>query len=135
MTIWNIKGKTVLITGATSGLGKATAVKLAKLGADIIFTSRDMEKALALVKEIGNAKMLECDLASLDSVRAIAKEVANIDVLINNAGVDATVTPRIKGRNRTQLVCELHCSRPSDRVAFEAHDSRQNNQRHLAELS
>jgi NAD(P)-dependent dehydrogenase (short-subunit alcohol dehydrogenase family) len=91
----SLKGKIVLITGATSGLGKETAKGLAKMGATIIFTTRDEKKGKdtkdELVKSTGNKNIhvLFCDLASFDSIRKCCNEFKSkferLDVLINNA--------------------------------------------------
>jgi NAD(P)-dependent dehydrogenase (short-subunit alcohol dehydrogenase family) len=88
--------KTVLITGATSGIGKAAATELARQGAQVVITSRNITKGEDTVKEIqkmtGNQRvdMLEVDLASLGSVRKLVDEYKikynSLDVLINNAG-------------------------------------------------
>ncbi len=92
-----MKDKIVLITGATSGIGKETAKGLAMLGATIIFTSRDTLKGEKIKKELitttnnKNIRVLKCDLASFESIRNCCKEFKskydNLHVLINNAGV------------------------------------------------
>jgi len=92
-----LKDKIVLITGATSGIGKETAIGLAMLGATIIFTSRDTFKGEKIKKELitttnnKNIHVLKCDLASFESIRNCCKELKskydNLHVLINNAGV------------------------------------------------
>ncbi|XP_026219677.1 retinol dehydrogenase 12, like [Anabas testudineus] len=89
--------KTVLITGANTGIGKETAIDLAKRGAKVIMACRDMEKAQAAVKEViessGNENVLcmKLDLADGKSIRefaeAINKGEPKLDILINNAGV------------------------------------------------
>lgn len=92
---WNIRGKTVLITGATDGIGKAAALQLAKLGARIVFTARSEEKAEALKSAIADlgaeAAYVVCDLSSLTSVKNCAREFLHthdsLQVLIHNAGV------------------------------------------------
>jgi NAD(P)-dependent dehydrogenase (short-subunit alcohol dehydrogenase family) len=93
----SMKDKTVLITGATSGIGKATAIGLAKMGATIIFTSRNAQKGESARNDIEKASsnpdicMMPCDLSSLESIRTFCKEFkahfAAFHVLINNAGV------------------------------------------------
>jgi NAD(P)-dependent dehydrogenase (short-subunit alcohol dehydrogenase family) len=91
--------KIVLITGATCGIGKATAIALAKLGYEIVFIARNAEKAEEVKKEINkltgkdSASYIQADLRSLDQVRRSAEifqeRYDSLDVLINNAGLIA----------------------------------------------
>jgi NAD(P)-dependent dehydrogenase (short-subunit alcohol dehydrogenase family) len=91
-----MQGKTVFITGANSGIGKYTAVDLAKLGANVVITARDMAKGQQAVSEIAELSgvevgLLQLDLASFASIKACAAEFLQqqprLDVLINNAGL------------------------------------------------
>ncbi len=92
-----LQGKTVLITGATNGIGKATALELARKGANIIFTARNPQRGDRVRAEIahhsngGSVTMLECNLASLHSVNTlcdnILRRTSALHILINNAGV------------------------------------------------
>lgn len=88
-------GQTVLVTGATSGIGKATALGLAALGANVAITGRDRERTEAVVRDIrasvdGEVHAFVADLSSQSEVRRLADEVLTglprIDVLINNVG-------------------------------------------------
>ncbi len=93
----NMNGKTVVITGANTGIGKETAVDLATRGARVIIGCRDEKKAFEALEYIkersgsGNVAFKKLDLASLASVRRFASELLQqeerIDVLIANAGV------------------------------------------------
>ena len=88
-------GQTVLVTGATSGIGKATALGLAALGANVAITGRDRERTEAVVRDIrasvdGEVHAFVADLSSQSEVRRLADEVLTglprIDVLVNNVG-------------------------------------------------
>ncbi len=92
-----MEGKICLITGANSGIGKATAIGLAKLNATIVMLCRDKNRGEIAQKEIieltGNKKvdLLLCDLSSHEDIRKFVSEFKNkyqnLHVLINNAGV------------------------------------------------
>ncbi|XP_027131135.1 retinol dehydrogenase 13 isoform X1 [Larimichthys crocea] len=92
-----LDGKTVLITGANTGIGKETSRDLARRGARVVMACRDLTRAEQAAEEIrrstgnGNVAIRHLDLASLYSVRQFAKDFLDsedrLDVLINNAGV------------------------------------------------
>jgi len=88
-----LKNKIVVITGASRGLGRVLAIKLAKEGANIALVART-EKDLSKVKSKIGAKQSEyfvCDVTSSDQIKRTVKEIVkhfgNIDILVNNAGV------------------------------------------------
>ncbi|WP_024794537.1 oxidoreductase [Tomitella biformata] len=85
----SMDGRTVIITGANSGLGLATARDLAGAGAHVVLAVRNQEKGRAAAESItGSTEVRPLDLASLASVRAFAAGWDRpIDVLVNNAGV------------------------------------------------
>lgn len=83
-------GRTVVVTGANSGLGAVAAQALGAAGATVILACRDVDKAAPVAASIGaNARVRRLDLADLASVREFADGLDGVDVLINNAGVMA----------------------------------------------
>ena len=89
-----VKGKVVVVTGASSGIGKATAIKMAAAGAKVILVARGEEKLLETRKEIetagGFGAIYTCDVADMAScdalVARVLKEHGGCDYLVNNAG-------------------------------------------------
>jgi len=89
-----VEGKVVLITGGSSGIGKAAALKIAEAGAKVVIAARGEEELEATRKEINDAGHLcysfKADLADLDScdslIEQVTKQHGGVDILINNAG-------------------------------------------------
>ncbi|MBA3507655.1 MAG: SDR family oxidoreductase [Betaproteobacteria bacterium] len=89
-----VKGRVVVVTGASSGIGRATALKLADAGARVMLVARGEEKLVATKEEIdksgGRAYMYQCDVSDMAScdalVTAVLHEHGSCDFLVNNAG-------------------------------------------------
>src|SRR4051794_32909283 len=77
----------VLVTGATDGLGRAVAQRLAGEGATLLLHGRDRARLDAVGRELGAAQTFLADFSSLEEVRAMAADVGELDVLVNNAGI------------------------------------------------
>ncbi|WP_439663174.1 SDR family NAD(P)-dependent oxidoreductase [Lentzea sp. HUAS TT2] len=91
MSTKELEGKKALVTGATSGIGRSIAVKLAEAGATVYLTGRRAELGKETVELIeqagGTGHFIVSDVASVDDVRKLAEEVGDVDVLVNNAGI------------------------------------------------
>jgi NAD(P)-dependent dehydrogenase (short-subunit alcohol dehydrogenase family) len=87
----NLDGQRALVTGATSGIGRAVAVLLARDGAEVVVHGRDAARGAETVAEItaagGKASFVAADLGDAADVQRLAREVGDIDILINNAGI------------------------------------------------
>ncbi len=99
MTEWtaadlpSFAGRTVIITGANSGLGAVTARELARKGAKIVMAVRNTAKGEAAAQQMaGDVEVRRLDLQDLSSVRQFADGADKADVLINNAGIMAAPT-------------------------------------------
>ncbi|QMU70233.1 SDR family NAD(P)-dependent oxidoreductase [Streptacidiphilus sp. P02-A3a] len=79
-----------LVTGASSGIGRAVALRLARDGFEVLVHGRDAGRGAAVVEEIvkngGSARFLAADLTDLEALARLAQEAAQADVLVNNAG-------------------------------------------------
>lgn len=94
MSIFSLKGKTAIVTGGASGIGKAIAQKFAIQGANVHIIELSKEEGNRIVAEIikdgGKAKSYECDVSRQKEVRDVVMQISKgraIDILINNAGI------------------------------------------------
>jgi NAD(P)-dependent dehydrogenase (short-subunit alcohol dehydrogenase family) len=87
----DLAGKTALVTGATSGIGRAVAELLAQHGADVVVHGRDPERGAELVGSItadgGSARFVAADLGDPQDVERLAREAGEVGILVNNAGI------------------------------------------------
>ena len=86
-----LTGKRALVTGGTSGIGRAAAEALAREGAQVLVSGRSEKRGDEVVAAIraagGEAEFVRADLASAEEVRALATRASDVDILVNNAGV------------------------------------------------
>ena len=132
----NLKGKRILVTGVSAGLGVETARSLVAHGAHVIGAARDLKKAEGATAEVrqdaaangGSFELIELDLASLASARAAADKLVAVgkplNVIIANAGVMATPLSKTADGFETQFgtnhlghssspTASPHCSHPA----------------------
>jgi NAD(P)-dependent dehydrogenase (short-subunit alcohol dehydrogenase family) len=87
----NLEGQRALVTGATSGIGRAVALQLAREGAEVLVHGRDTARGAETVAEItaagGRASFVAADLGDVADVQWLASEVGDVDILVNNAGI------------------------------------------------
>jgi NAD(P)-dependent dehydrogenase (short-subunit alcohol dehydrogenase family) len=113
----NLNNQTVIVTGASSGIGRVTALELAKLQARVIVGIRGQERAKCVAQELskeshGNVIGYHLDLSDLSSVKAFAEKIDKVDILINNAGITKQRKELTKdglesifGTNHSKLYC------------------------------
>jgi NAD(P)-dependent dehydrogenase (short-subunit alcohol dehydrogenase family) len=93
-----------LVTGATSGIGREVALKLAADGFSVLVHGRDATRGAMVVDKIiadgGHARFAAADLADVAGLEGLAAEAANVDVLVNNAGFSCDSDQRNPQRRR-----------------------------------
>ena len=109
----SMKGKRVIITGPTSGVGKEIALQLAELGAEVILACRDLKRGNQVASEITrrtvskNVVVMQIDASSQESIREFGREFRRryrrLDVLINNAGGNRGSLPKVNSVDGIEL--------------------------------
>ena len=92
---FSLEGKTILVTGASSGIGRSIAIECSKMGANVIITGRNedrLEETKSMLSP-GNHLSIIADLKSSDDCKKLAENIPTIDGLVNNAGISAGMEP------------------------------------------
>lgn len=86
---YSLEGKTILITGASSGIGQATAIECSKLGAKVVIIGRNEERLQYTMSQLDGEghKYIVCDLSDSEELNRIISEMPSLDGLVNNAGI------------------------------------------------
>jgi NAD(P)-dependent dehydrogenase (short-subunit alcohol dehydrogenase family) len=112
----SLDGKTALVTGATSGIGRAVAERLASEGAGVTVSGRDEARGKKVVEAIvaagGTAHFVQADLARLDDVKRLAAAATEVDVLVNNAGVFPFGATQETGEQAFDLAFDVNVKAP-----------------------
>jgi len=86
---FTLLGKTILITGASSGIGKATAIECSKMGAKVIITARNVGRLEQTIKQMAGSdhEYIQADLSKSEDIKKLIGNLPEIDGLVNNAGI------------------------------------------------
>jgi NAD(P)-dependent dehydrogenase (short-subunit alcohol dehydrogenase family) len=87
---FSLEGKTILVTGASSGIGRATAIECSKLGASLVITARNENRLRETMEQLNgdNHQMIICDLSDMDCVSNLIEKLPELDGIVNNAGMN-----------------------------------------------
>lgn len=111
---FKLQGKTILVTGASSGIGKATAIECSKLGATIVITGRNedrLEETMHLLEGNGHQMVLG-DLSSEDTLMQVVEACPALDGMVNNAGTTIMVPTQFVTREKLMHVLEVNTIAP-----------------------
>lgn len=90
---YSLEGKTILVTGASSGIGRATAIECSKLGASLVITGRNEERLSAVMKELDTSlgqqhQMVTAHLETIEGIDSLVKQIPSLDGVSSNAGIN-----------------------------------------------
>lgn len=111
---FSLKGKTILVTGASSGIGKATAIECSKLGANVVITGRNeqrLHETLVMLEGEHNL-MIVSDLSNEESLANLVEQCPSLDGLVNNAGSTIMTPTQFISRDKLIQVLEVNTIAP-----------------------
>lgn len=111
---FTLENKTILVTGASSGIGKAAAIECSRLGAKVVVTGRNEERLNQTLAELEGEDHLAiiADLASDEGVNALVEQCPKIDGLVNNAGTTVTVPVQFINRENLEGLMQVNTVAP-----------------------
>lgn len=111
---FTLEGKTILITGASSGIGRSTAIECSKMGATLVITGRNEQRLQSTFESLqgeGHA-MLVADLSLDSDVDRLVEFLPKLDGLVNNAGITVTIPTQFVNREKLMQVLEVNTIAP-----------------------
>ena len=117
---YSLAGKTILVTGASSGIGKATAVLCAQMGATVILTARDRERLQKVKDMLPGEKhsCIVCDFSHYDDVESLAEALPILDGVVNSAGINDKYLLKMIDADKIDRVFKTNCFSPMMLLKF-----------------
>lgn len=114
---FSLKDKTILITGASSGIGKVVAIMCSRMGATIVLNGRDQERLQVSFNELSTENgqqhiIIDSDLTNDEGIAKIAKETPNLDGIVHSAGVNTKALIQYVSRDKINDVFNINCFSP-----------------------
>ena len=111
---FSLEGKTILVTGASSGIGRATAIACSQMGAVVVVTGRNeprLQETLDALEGSGHQMIVE-EIASADQIDYLVDQIPAINGLVNNAGITETCPTQFIKRDKLNRVMEVNTIAP-----------------------
>ncbi len=111
---YSLEGKTILITGASSGIGQATAIECSKLGAKVVITARDQGRLSETYRQLegeGHQQII-ADLTIMDDIDRLVNDIPQLDGLVNNAGINKILPIQFIDENTINNMLKINTLAP-----------------------
>lgn len=107
---FSLENKKILITGASSGIGRATSIECSKMGANVIITGRNLERLDHTYQKLegNNNKKCICDLNNTDDIRNLVSNITSIDGLVLSSGINETLPLQFASRKKIDNIFETN---------------------------
>ncbi len=115
MDKFSLKGKTILVTGASSGIGRAIAIASAEAGANVILTGRNMsriEETLRMMRGVANHRIISADLTDTAQRQSLVEQVSLLDGVVHCAGIGSRVLCKMLEADDVQHVMDANFNAP-----------------------
>ena len=111
---FSLEGKTILITGASSGIGRVAAIECSKMGAKLIITARNAERLQETLSQLegDGHQMLLCDLSDSNAINELVDSMPEINALVNNAGYTKLLPINFINRDDFQSILDVNTVAP-----------------------
>jgi NAD(P)-dependent dehydrogenase (short-subunit alcohol dehydrogenase family) len=111
---FSLEGKTVLVTGASSGIGRAVAVECSRMGATVVLTARNEERLIQTLNQCDgeNNIFIVADLSDATQLENLVEQCPKLDGLINNAGITITLPVNFLNREKLAKIFEVNTFAP-----------------------
>lgn len=111
---YSLEGKTILVTGASSGIGKATAIACSKMGAKVVITGRNAERLQETYQELEGAGHIQiiAELTNEDDMAHLVEETPQIDGFVNNAGIGSKTPINFIKQRALQNILDVNTIAP-----------------------
>ncbi len=111
---FSLEGKTILITGASSGIGRAAAIECSKMSAKLIITARNAERLQETLSQLEGEghQMLLCDLSDSSAINEMVDQLPEINALVNNAGYTKLLPINFINRDDFQSILDVNTVAP-----------------------
>lgn len=111
---FRLDGKTILVTGASSGIGRSTAIECSKLGATVVITARNESRLQDTLEQMAgnNHQMIVCDMSDIESVRYLIEKSPIYDGVVNNAGINKILPIQFVGQGDLMETMQVNALSP-----------------------